>query len=129
MMLLVAVATLVYSLYQDRKQRQLQFFSEYTRRYQDILLNMPDEVFEGRAKAEGRVLKYMRLYFDLCSEEYHLWKQGNVPDDVWKLWKEGMQITVKQTVYSHSWKFLAVHYSQEFCSFFNHEIINYQIEQ
>jgi len=54
-------------------------FAEYTRRYQDIFLNMSDDIYDGTAKVDTRTKRYMRLYFDLCSEEYQLWKGNVVP--------------------------------------------------
>ena len=33
-----------------KQQFQLQFFAEYTRRYQEIFLYMPDEIYAGNAK-------------------------------------------------------------------------------
>lgn len=53
-----------------KRQYEFQFFAEYTRRYQDIILHMPDN------DKDPRWLKYVQLYFDLCSEEYHLHEEG-----------------------------------------------------
>lgn len=90
------ITTIVISMRQNKNANEIaltqsrnDFYAEYTRRYQDIILAMPDAVFEGTAKAEGATLKYMQLYFDLCSEEYHLHQNGLVPDNVWDNWKEG----------------------------------------
>ena len=40
--------------------------------------------------------RFARLYFDLCSEEYRLWQQGNgmIDDYTWQLWREGMESTL-----------------------------------
>lgn len=100
------ITTIVIAFRQNRKadeiamkQSRNDFFAEYTRRYQDIILHMPDEVFEGTAKVDGATLKYMQLYYDLCSEEFHLHENGLVPDDVWDNWKEGMEITTHIELY------------------------------
>lgn len=90
--LVVAIASIVVTHIMDAKQRKLQMFAEYTRRYQDIFMNMPDDIYNGTAKIDTRTKRYMRLYFDLCSEEFHLWQNKEVPDEVWNLWVEGMQI-------------------------------------
>lgn len=93
-----------------KQQFQLQFFAEYTRRYQEIFLYMPDEIYAGNAKIDAKTKRYMRLYFDLCSEEYHLWKEKNtweeriVPDEIWNLWLIGMRITCKHGIYNKSWE-------------------------
>lgn len=86
--LVVAIASIVVTHIMDAKQRKLQMFAEYTRRYQDIFMNMPDDIYNGTAKIDTRTKRYMRLYFDLCSEEFHLWQNKEVPDEVWNLWVE-----------------------------------------
>ncbi len=43
-MFLVAVITVVYTQYKDRRQNKILMFSEYTRRYQELLINMPESI-------------------------------------------------------------------------------------
>lgn len=86
---------------------------------------MPDSVYSGTAEAsDPRVLKSMTLYFDLCSEEYHLFKKGFIPDDVWSTWVEGMRITVGSTIYANSWKMIAHSYNNDFWHFMNNHIFS-----
>ena len=82
-----------------------------------------DGSFHGSADVDSRTLKYMSLYFDLCSEEYHLWRTGVVPQYIWTLWKDGMRITMRKEIYRHSWAALKQNYYTEFSSFFEHEVI------
>lgn len=84
--LVVAIASIVVTHIMDAKQRKLQMFAEYTRRYQDIFMNMPDDIYNRTAKIDTRTKRYMRLYFDLCSEDFHLWQNKEVPDEVWNIW-------------------------------------------
>ena len=102
-LLLVTVAALLWSQYNDRKQRRLSMFAEYTKRYQDIILSMPDNVYMGIGELDALSLKHLQLYFDLCSEEYHLWRNDIVPNDIWKLWSKGMRITLQNSVYRKAW--------------------------
>ena len=90
------VATLYVSMREIRNvnekvlmQTKKMFFAEYTKRYQEIIINMPDNVFAGTAPINDTTLKYMRLYYDLCSEEFHLYNEGLVPKDVWDNWVGG----------------------------------------
>lgn len=110
------------------KQSRNDFFAEYTRRYQDIILHMPDEVFEGTAKVDGATLKYMQLYYDLCSEEYHLHENGLVPDDVWDNWKEGMEITTHIELYKKSWDRLKGNYNPDFYHFMERDVLKLRNE-
>lgn len=45
--LIVAVFAIVFSQWSDRKQRKLQMYAEYTRRYEDLFRNMPDDIYNG----------------------------------------------------------------------------------
>lgn len=109
------------------QQNKLQMFAEYTRRYQDIIINMPDEVYAGTIKmSDIKAERYMRLYFDLCSEEYHLWRNGQIPEDVWKQWKEGMQTATNQRHYKDAWNLLKGEYSHDFWSYFQREVIDWR---
>ena len=106
------------------KQAENLFFAEYTKRYQDIILAMPDDVFDGTANINGRTLKYMQLYFDLCSEEYNLYCKGFIPVGIWNNWKEGMRLTLKMRLYHLCWINISGNYNPEFYRFFENEIIS-----
>lgn len=58
---------------------------DFSHRYQEIMLAMPD------SNDPDRIKKYVLLYFDLCSEEYRLWKSGDgiVDSKTWHLWENG----------------------------------------
>ena len=84
---------------------------------------MPDDVFAGTAQVNNTTLKYMRLYFDLCSEEYHLHENGLVPDDVWDNWKEGMEITTRVELYKKSWYIIKDNYNPDFRCFLERNVL------
>ena len=111
------------------KQSRNDFFAEYTKRYHDIILHMPDEVFEGSAKAKGATLKYMQLYFDLCNEEYQLYKKGLIPEDVWLNWVEGMVDTTKRDLYKKSWNIIKGYYNEGFYLFMEREVLKTRNEK
>ena len=84
--LLTALATaiaLIISLRTFRRQLQLNFFADYTKRYQEIVLNFPESInkhdfdFDELHDEKDKTLRYMRAYFDLCSEEYFLYQGGS----------------------------------------------------
>ncbi len=45
----------------------------------------------------------MRAYFDLSSEEYFLWKNGNIDDKVWKEWESGIEYAMSKTAFQKGW--------------------------
>ena len=122
--LLTAILTICVTLHKNSRQRKLQMFAEYTRRYQEIFLNMPDDIYDGTAKVNTATTRFLRLYFDLCSEEYHLWKDKDIPENVWSLWLEGMQIACQHELYKNMWQELKKDYNLDFRSYFEDNVIN-----
>jgi len=51
---------------------QMNLFADYTKRYQEIEMNLPeDEDLDNEKILEDKdVKRYLKVYFDLCSEEY-----------------------------------------------------------
>ena len=124
--LVAAIVSICISQRMDIKQRRTAMFAEYNRRYQEIFLNMPDDIYKGDVKVDKRTKKYMRMYFDLCSEEYHLWQEKIIPDKVWNTWVEGMQIACNHQIYIDSWKALNGEYNRDFWLYFERNVINHK---
>ena len=95
-----------------REQNQIQMFAEYTKRYQDIIMNMPKSVYEGSEEVNDDVLRYMQLYFNLCSEEYDLRSKDAISSDVWDKWLAGIQLTMSRPVYQKAWLLENENYSK-----------------
>ena len=105
-------------LKKQRKEEEMQttiarlsFFSEYTKRYSEIMLGLPNCVHEKQFvysehdKTETEmILRYMRIYFDLCSEEFYLFSQGYIEENVWKDWKEGIEMALKKDAFKIAWE-------------------------
>ena len=98
------------------KQLRQQFFTEYTKRRQEIMQQLPESLSEARI---DDVSIPMRLYFDLCSEEYYLHKKGYIDNDVWKLWEDDMIINMKIQLFKDAWNTFSCSYSKEFVRFFS----------
>src|SRR5262245_30436392 len=80
------------------QQSRLQNFGEYTRRYQDIVLNFPEDINSREFSLAARkgeeyaqVMRYMRAYYDLCFEEWYLHRKGLIEDDFWNVWLGGIE--------------------------------------
>ncbi|MCR5298364.1 MAG: hypothetical protein K6D57_03600 [Paludibacteraceae bacterium] len=102
-----------------KEQYKFHFFTEYTRRYQDLILQMPDNLNTTSIHCKD-VNTYMRLYFDLCSEEFYLHSKGVIDDKVWGLWTEGIRTSMNNTKYKTAWKLIGTHYDDEnFIHFMN----------
>lgn len=108
------------------KQLQLSFFSEYTKRYQEIMLNFPTSINRSDFDFDNldldvkeRILVYMRAYFDLCSEEYFLNIKGNIDKKTWKEWESGIKYTFSKKAFKEGWILISLDssYYEEFTKY------------
>ena len=104
---LIAIGGLIYQSRSTRKQLKLQNFVEYTKRYQQILLNLPESIHKAEFSVENfnneNTMRYMRAYFDLCFEEYILHEKQFIDDDLWLLWEKGMRDTLAKSAFQKAW--------------------------
>ena len=127
--LLVTVVGLIISIINNRKQvkvfneqLRLNFFADYTKRYQEIILNLPENINKSHfdynqlpIDIKNRTLRYMRAYFDLCSEEYDLWNAGYIDNRIWNNWKEGIEFAFSKPAYRSAWNLInldTIYYSE-----------------
>ena len=102
-----------------KEQYKFHFFTEYTRRYQELMLNMPKDI-DTSSIYNKDIDVYMRLYFDLCSEEYYLHSEGVIDDRVWGLWVDGISTAMNKQKYKTAWILLGSYYDDEnFVHFMN----------
>jgi hypothetical protein len=123
LMLIASTAAIIVSAWMSRvtikssmdmvkEQNQIQMFAEYTKRYQEIIINMPKSVYNGSDVINEDVLRYMQLYFNLCSEEYDLWTKEAISPDVWEKWLFGIRSTMRSNlVYQKAWDIEKDNYS------------------
>ena len=109
-----------------KKQLIIQNFAEYTRRYQDLLLMFPEDInvptfaLDGRSDRD-KVMRVMRAYFDMCSEEYYLRSHDLIDFRVWQIWQEGMTFAIGKRAFSDAWSKIQKdsQYDSEFRGFVN----------
>ncbi len=89
--------------------------SQLTRRYQEIVLKMPEIVLVGGGAKVADVQQGVLLgYIDLCNEELLLHKCGQIPDPIWESWKSGIIAGNSLVAIKQVWKDLkkSDHYSE-----------------
>lgn len=137
---IVAIVAIVYSNIGNRRLQNTTILLDFSKRYQEIMLAMPDE--------ENKQEKYILLYFDLCSEEYRLrkkskskrrnvfhrvfnWRDELVDIDTWKLWEDGMKIFMTTKAKSRQiWKENRMDYdSDDFQCFFDEIVAKAESER
>ncbi|MBA3045395.1 MAG: hypothetical protein FP824_04205 [Euryarchaeota archaeon] len=111
-----------------REQMEINIFADYTKRYQDIIMRFPENINEKTFSYEKlsdeertNVLRTMRTYFDLCSEEFFLHQKKNLDKTVWKEWKKGMCYAFKKKAFREAWNKISkdTGYYDEFEKFVN----------
>ena len=124
---------LLYTIHSFNKQQKLIVFMDYTKRYQEICLNLPENINETEFSFESldkdtkeKTLRYMRAYFDLCSEEYHLYLQKHIHKNTWKEWESGVQFSLSKTAFRSAWEILQLDtiYYSDFSKFVDNTIKN-----
>ena len=97
----------------------LQTFSDYTRRYDDILDRLPEEArvpeetlnLDDLGTAERRrLLVGLRRYFNLCSEEFYLRKRRRIDSETWKIWESGIRATMRLPTFRRAWEIIGPEY-------------------
>jgi len=115
MFALIAIFVVVFfnsiQYWQMNKRLKNTFFAEYTKRYQEIALHFPLDIYEdafsfdnlGEEKRD-ETLRYIKVYFDLCYEEYFLHKNKNIDQKVWDDWKEGICFAFSKRAFKEVWE-------------------------
>jgi len=97
---LVGALAVVVAVRGVRDQLWLQTFSEYTRRYSEIVKVLPSEsrdpegAFDVKqlSTADRGVLENAaRAYINLCSEEFYLHGRGLIDKETWRIWRLSME--------------------------------------
>ena len=114
--LLGAIAVIV-SLRSIKAQLELQIFTEYTRRYSEIMDGLPLDVRSPKFDLESvdpeqrsAILRSIRRFFYLCSDEWFLHSKKKIPQDLWQIWLMGMQDSLRLPVFVQAWAILGGEY-------------------
>ena len=129
--MLTGVIAFIVSACQVKQQLKFSLFEKYTARFSQIMQSMPEEFFKEDVetlseKKKEEINHYIRLYFDLCSEELYLYEQKRVDEKVWREWKGGIEDFFKNSlVRSFLHNYDKYHHAyNHFNQFINDEILN-----
>jgi hypothetical protein len=105
----IGVVLLLLQLRSLSTQIRLQHYSDYTRRYQELVLKFPEEVQSTDFKLEGRpdydeLMRHFRAYMDLCFEEWDLNNRKLIDPRFWEGWRAGMQFAFSKPAFKQAWK-------------------------
>lgn len=133
---LVGAAAVAVAIKGVRDQLWLQTFSEYTRRYAEIVKVLPSEsrdpngnfdVESLRAAERGVVENAARAYINLCSEEFYLHGRGRIDKETWNIWRLSMEDVFRLPWLRQTWLSVQQEYRYypEFCAFLSQCIERY----
>lgn len=112
--LFIAIIGFGSSIYSLKKQIQVSIYSDYTRRYQDIILNFPENINEHTFDFDtlsnddrNKSLRYMRAYFDLCSEEFDLMERKYIDKKLFEFWRSGIEYALTKTAFKTAWQIIS----------------------
>ena len=107
-----------------KNQLIIQQFSDYTKRYQEIILHFPENINEktfdfSEDPNKNTTMRYMRAYFDLSFEEWHLNQRKLIDTETWKVWEGGIKTALSKTAFNNAWLVIKkdTSYGQEFENF------------
>ena len=93
-----------------QQQMKLSFYADYTKRYQEIILNFPENIndssFELKSlepMVQDKTMRYMRAFFDLCSEEFYLSQKSFIDEEIWSNWQSGMEYAFTKPAFKQAW--------------------------
>jgi len=91
------------------EQLLMQHFSDYTKRYQEIILQFPEDINKKEFVLRGRddyekTMRHMRAYIDLCYEEWYLNRRGLIDPEIWRIWEAGVQTAFSKPAFKQAWE-------------------------
>lgn len=87
---LAAFVTIAIAVYIYKRQTNIQAFLEYTGRYAEIrskLHGIMTSWREGSDLTEDQLSVFIG-YFNICSEEYYLYKSNMLSKKIWSIWEK-----------------------------------------
>ena len=92
-----------------RKQWNLDAFTHYTNKYEQIMSSFPKNAYILRFDLEQHIpsneetcLAVLR-YLNMTAEEHHLFKNGYISKEVWGIWLPEIQRTLQSPLFVREW--------------------------
>ena len=107
-----------------RRQMAIQHFSDYARRYAEIMERLPPRVHDPRCTLadlgpSDAVMPAIRSFFATCFEEWYLHERGFFDQGMWDTWRLGMHNALAKSTFREAWEIITsdTHYPQAFRAF------------
>lgn len=94
-----------------KKDRTLMAMLEYTRRYREICLHLPEDInesqfdlFDDNHRNDDQLRRWLRSYFDLCSEEFDMYDFKLINKKVFEFWKSGILFALSKSAFRQAYR-------------------------
>ncbi len=111
--IILGVTSFIWSVRNNRRQMNAQMVMKYAERYEKIMDSFPREAFrlrfdlDSEAPPPSHELTVCALkYLNLCSEEFYLRKKGYIAKDVWSIWEDELNRTLRSRLFRREWESL-----------------------
>lgn len=128
---IIALAAIAITFFTFKQQLKQSFFADYTKRYQEIMLHLPDKIFQESGdynELDCVTKRYLRAYIDLCSEEFYLNKIKKLDNKVWENWKEGIYYAFNKKIIIEAWSNFNQDNYKDFSLWINDKVINRNLQ-
>jgi hypothetical protein len=91
------------------REQWITLYLEYNKRFREIRSQFPDDIisdsFDVKRLKDEDLMKYMREYFLLCSEEFFLKKKKKwLGKKLWKEWVEAIEFYMRKQAFREAWR-------------------------
>lgn len=112
-----------------RRQMAIQHFSEYARRYAEVVERLPERIHEPDCHLADvgpveTTMPAIRTFFATCFEEWYLHKRGYFDQGMWDMWRRGMHNLLNKPAIREAWERISMDtaYGPEFIAFVSNEL-------
>jgi hypothetical protein len=93
----------------SRKQWNVDVFTTYSQRHEDLIHGFPDHAFFDRfdaAKLPPRSVELtiaVRKYLNLICDVHYLFQQGYLDNSIWQIWQADLRRTLNSPLIAREW--------------------------
>lgn len=112
-----------------RRQMAIQHFSDYARRYAEVIERLPERIHEPHCHLADlgpaeTIMPPIRTFFATCFEEWYLHERGYFDQGMWDMWRRGMSNLLAKPAIREAWERISgdTDYGTEFIAFVSDEL-------
>jgi len=109
MLFLATLVTALVTFHFIRKEHWVTLYFEFNERYAEIRWQLPNDILSDNfdiSRLENEdLMKLIRRYFDLCSEEFYLREKKRwIEKELWQEWEIGIKYYMSKPAFIEAWQ-------------------------